>query len=261
MGTTGNSHFVRFREPWRRWWVLAKPNPHAKVNFFCFPYAGGSASIFHPWRAGLPEHVEMYSLQLPGRANRIQDAPFTRVSDLVPEMAKATRPLLDRQFAFFGHSLGAILSFEVARWLRNHRQALPQCLFVSGRRSPQILDTAPPSFQKNDEEFLAEIAEAKGTPAEVLNDPELVRLLMPTLRADFELAETYRYIEEEPLPCAITAFGATDDEESRDGKLEAWRVQTSHRFSFYMLDGDHFFMHASEKQLLKILHAELTRIP
>ena len=243
------------------WWSVVKPNPRARVKLFCFPYAGGNASIFRSWHVALQECVEVHALQLPGRANRILEKPFTYLSDLVPAIAHSMTPLLNKQFAFFGYSMGAILSFEIAKWLRRHRRPLPQCLFVAARRAPQIPDTDPPNYQKNDEAFLASLAEHKGTPSEVLTNSELLTLLMPGLRADFELIETYKYDADEPLPFAITAIGATEDEETQDGRMDAWRVQTNRRFTMRILDGDHFFINSNEQELLTVLRSELCGIP
>jgi medium-chain acyl-[acyl-carrier-protein] hydrolase len=166
-------------------------------------------------------------------------------------------PVLDRPFVFFGHSLGAILSFEVARRLRRGWRIQPTCLFTSGRRAPHIPDLTPPSYCKNDEDFLAYLDELNGTAKEVRTNTELLQLLLPVLRADFELGETYEYLEEAPLACPITAFGGTYDDETSEGKLEGWRLQTTDKFKHYILQGGHFFIHSHENDLLKLLKAEL----
>lgn len=240
------------------WCILTKRNRHARLRLFCFPYAGGSASIFQSWHAGLPDHVEVHAIQLPGRANRISEVPLTRVWKLVALLVEALMPLLDRPFAFFGHSLGAILGFEVARRLRCDWEIQPERLFVSGRRAPQIPDTDPPCYFKSDEDFLARLDDLKGTHPDVRSNTELVRLLLPTLRADFELAETYQYLENPRLTCPITVFGGRDDEETMNGRLEGWRLQTSGDFALNILDGGHFFIHTHENDLLSLLRLELS---
>lgn len=245
---------------WRSWNIVSKAVPRATLRFFCFPYGGGNASIYQWWHVRLPEQVEVRAIQLPGRANRIGETPFTRITDLVPVLTEALLPLLDRPFAFFGHSLGAILSFEVTRELQRRRSLLPKCLFVSGRRAPQIPCTDPPSYSKSDEDFLAYLDELNGTHPEVRKNAELLQLLLPVLRADFELGETYQYSKGTPLSCAITVFGGSDDEETSHGWLEGWRLQTSGKFSQHILSGGHFFIHANEDELLKVLHAELSQL-
>ena len=242
------------------WWEVLKPNRSATIRLFCFPYGGGSGLIFRPWQAQLPSFVELYCLQLPGRSKRIKEPPLTRSREVVTEAAKALLPLTDRRFAFFGHSLGAVISFEVARWLLSNEQRLPEMLFVSGRRAPQIADDGEPTQEMNDEEFVARLSELQGTPPELLADKEFLQFILPTLRADFKMIETYEYVEGGPLPCFITAFGGTEDEESHEGRLEAWSRQTSRGFSQYMIEGNHFFLHNRERELLRLLRRELSKL-
>jgi medium-chain acyl-[acyl-carrier-protein] hydrolase len=241
------------------WWHLARPNQCAAFTLLCFPYAGGNASIFRSWQSTLPDSVDVCGIQLPGRMNRFLEPPFRRLPDLVRELAPALLPLLERPFIFFGHSMGATLSFEVARWLRRSRKIVPRLLIVSGRRAPQVPDTNPPIHLMNDADFLGRIRERNGPSTELLCNPELLPLLLPALRADTELSETYRYVDEPPLACPITAFaGANDCDESAD-QMREWRVQTTNRFSLHCIDGDHFFIHSNERQLLNLLGMELTR--
>jgi medium-chain acyl-[acyl-carrier-protein] hydrolase len=239
------------------WLTTPCPNPSTTLRFFCFPYGGGSASIYYPWATAFGESVEVSAIQLPGRSNRIAEAPMFRVEHVVPQIVDAIGSRLDKPFALFGHSMGAILGFEVARYLRHSRLPLPKHMFVSGRRAPQIPDTDPPLHQLGDAEFIAQIRSLNGTPAEVLENPELLELILPTLRADTEMVETYRYAPEPPLDCSITAFGGDSDEETEDGRLEAWGVQTSARFSAHTIPGDHFFIKSNEDFLLGHLRREL----
>ena len=159
---------MRGNAAWSRWWIVYKCLPNPNIRMFCFPYAGASASIFQSWDQSLPEYVELCALQLPGRANRFIEPAYTEVGTLIPDLAKATLPLLDKPFVFFGHSIGAILSFEMARWLRRNVQVLPQLLFVSGPRAPQIPDCDPIYHAATDDEFIAHITELNGTPKELV---------------------------------------------------------------------------------------------
>jgi medium-chain acyl-[acyl-carrier-protein] hydrolase len=196
-------------------------------------------------------------VQLPGRAYRIAEPPFRALPQLVNELASALLPLFDRPFVFFGHSMGALLSFELARWLRRKQFAMPQHLMVSGRRAPQIPNTDHPMYLMCDKDLLSYIEQLKGTPKQVLQDPELVRLILPVLRADSELCETYTYEEESPLACPISAFCGRGDEDETCERLKAWRIQTTNSFSLHLLNGNHFFIHSEEQELLRILHQEL----
>jgi medium-chain acyl-[acyl-carrier-protein] hydrolase len=176
---------------------------------------------------------------------------------LVSHLGAALVAAIDRPTVFFGHSLGAILSFEVSRWLRRHNREAPKHLIVSGRRAPHLLDTDPPDSSKSDADFVARLAELKGTPKEVLNSPEILDLMLPVIRSDFALAETYTHVAEAPLTCPISAIGGSVDDESIDGRIEAWRVHTTATFAMHLVHGDHFFIHSHESELLEIIRQKL----
>lgn len=240
------------------WFVSHRPNPQATLRLFCFPYAGGNTSIFHGWPNLLPPTVEVYSAQLPGRGRRLMEEPLTRMPALVEAISQAILAHLDKPFAFFGHSLGAIVGFEVCRLLRKRQQREPQHLFVSGSGAPQTTDTGRALHDLPDSKFLKGLREFNGTSREILENGELMELLLPTLRADFAVSETYVYTPEPPLDCPITAFGGLQDYEVSRKRLEAWRTQTNAGFSLRMFAGDHFFLHKAEP-LLKVLTGELER--
>lgn len=248
---------TRFKDD--RWLVRSKANPQADLRLFCFPYAGGAASRFRTWHR-LADTVEICALQLPGRANRYSEPPFSCAQDLVQELAPAITKYLDKPFAFFGHSMGAILGFEVARWLRRHGKPLPSRLFVSARRAPQIPDTEPPRYRLGDVDLIASLSALNGIPAELMDNEDLLRFALPAIRADIELVETYKYREEPPLACPIVAFGSLNDNEELPDMIYDWRQQTTRGFSMHILSGDHFYVHSREEELLKLLRTELDRI-
>jgi medium-chain acyl-[acyl-carrier-protein] hydrolase len=188
------------------------------------------------------------------------EPPFTRIEPLIQALENVLLPALDRPFAFFGHSMGAIVSFELARLLRENNHLSSLKLFVSGRRAPQIPDSDLPIHALPEPEFLKELRRYNGTPEEVLNNTELMQLLLPTLRADFAVLETYIYAPAPPLDCPITAFGGLQDWKASREDLEAWREQTNAAFSLQMFPGDHFFLYSSETLLLQFLSQELHQI-
>jgi medium-chain acyl-[acyl-carrier-protein] hydrolase len=238
------------------WWTVPAPNPRAAVTLLCLAYAGGSPSMFRSWPGGLPGDIEIWAVHLPGRTSRLSEPLLTRVTDLIDQVGEALLPEVDRPFACFGHSLGGLLAFELARWFRR-RHHLPAHLFVSGRRAPQAPSDDPPVYTKNDQDLLAYVDDLNRLPAEVRENEELLAIVLRTLRADFELGDTYHYVDEPPLACPITAFGGSTDCETLQGRLGTWRAQTTARFEEHVLEGGHFFLESNRQELLKLVAAHL----
>ena len=227
------------------------------MRLFCFPYAGTGASIFRTWPDGLPTDVEVCPVQFPGRGTRLKEAPFTRLSSLVEALAEALVPLLDKPFAIFGHSLGALAGFELARQLRRQFGIQPVRLFVSADRAPQIPPRDRPIHALSEGDFLTELRRLNGIPEMILEDAELMQLVIPIVRADVAAYETYVYATEPPLDCPISGFGGLEDRRVSRADLEAWREQTSASFSLRMFPGDHFFLNTAQSPLLQVLSQEL----
>lgn len=247
------------------WIVVRKANPWANLRLFCFPYSGAGASMFTKWVEKLPSTVELYAVQLPGRETRLVEPLFTRLPPLVEATAAALLPhLADKPFAFFGHSMGALLAFELARYLRRTQRAAdglqPVHLFVSGHTAPQLGQRKPPIHALPEAEFVAELRRYNGTPEEVLQHAELRQLLLPILRADFALYETYVYTPDPPLDCPISVFGGMQDEDVPQEGLEPWRGQTRAAFSLQMFPGDHFFVNSTQNHFLPTLAQQLERV-
>jgi surfactin synthase thioesterase subunit len=224
---------------------------------FCFPYAGGGASAFRGWARELPADVEVLAIRAPGRESRIAETPFARLEPLVSALTEVLLPHLDIPFVFFGHSLGALVCFEVARELRRRSAPGAVRLIVSGRQAPHVPDPDPPVHHLPDREFLIAVREFNGTPDEVVQHAELLELLLPVLRADIAINETYEYRSEPPLDCPISAFGGLQDEKSPRESIAAWRKQTSSAFSLRMFPGDHFFIHTARRSVLEAISQDL----
>lgn len=242
-------------------WLVFKSRPSAaRLRLFCLPYAGGTAAIYNNWASKLNPIVEVCAIQLPGRADRLSEPPLTSVEEVVSILVEEMSPYLARPFAIFGHSMGALIGFELCRELMKRRMANPEILIVSGRQAPQLPSDKPVTFDLPKAEFLKELRRLKGTPAEVLSSPELMELLLPALRGDFQLIQTYRYSEGPPLQTRITAFGGSDDLEVDSNQLDAWREQTSGPFVLHTMPGGHFFLHECEKLLLRTILQELRQL-
>jgi medium-chain acyl-[acyl-carrier-protein] hydrolase len=243
---------------WLPYW---QPRPQARLRLFCFPYAGGGASIFRTWSELLPSEIELCAVQLPGREKRLQERPYAQMSDLIPSLAVALQPYLVMPYALFGHSMGAFISFELARYLRHTAHHLePAYLFVSGCRAPQLPDPDPPSYHLPQAEFIDELRRLEGTPETVLQNEELLHLLLPLLRADFSLCETYCYTDDEPLSCPISAFGGLQDHEAPRHMLAAWAKQTTDAFKLRFFAGNHFFLHKEQFSLLQAISHDLFQL-
>lgn len=242
------------------WFSFRRRNPNARLRLFCFPYAGGGALIYRNWAENLPPMVELMPVELPGRGGQMMEPAFTHLPQLIESLAHALEPYLNMPFALFGHSMGAVISFELARFLRREHKRMPLHLFISGRRAPAVPETDPPVYQLPEDQFLEELQRLNGTPAEVLENTELIKLLIPLLRADFELIQTYAYTADSPLDCGITAFGGLEDNEAVREDMEPWRDETTSDFRIHMLPGDHFFLRGAEGLLIRLLTQDLHRI-
>jgi medium-chain acyl-[acyl-carrier-protein] hydrolase len=179
---------------------------------------------------------------------------------LVDALAEAIIPYLDKPFAFFGHSMGAKIAFELARRLRNAYGLEPIHLFASGCRAPHIQNPEPPTYNLPEPEFIEELRTLNGTPKEVLEHPELMSLLLPLLRADFEMVQTYEYIPDKPLSTPITVYGGLRDEDITREQLEGWSQHTTSPAAVRMFMGGHFFLNSEQPLVLKLLSQQLYQI-
>jgi len=223
----------------------------------CFAHSGAGASTFTPWATVLPPAIEVCAVQLPGRETRLAELPFTRLEPLLSALLDAIGPqLAGRAYAFFGHSMGALVSFELARRLQA-QGAGPVHLFVSGHPAPHLPDREPPIHALPEDQFLARLRQLNGTPPEVLEHPELRALLIPLLRADFAVCDHYTFTPGERLTCSLSAFGGLQDPHARRDELEAWRVHTCATFAVRLFPGDHFYLNSARPLLLRMVAREL----
>ncbi len=246
--------------PSERWLAYREVNPRARLRMFCFPYAGGGASAYRGWNNSLPADIEVCPVQLPGRESRLRDPAYDRSGPLIQGLADALVPYFDLPFVFFGHSMGGMISFELSRELRRRGKTLPLHIFVSGRRAPQLPAREEPIHDLPEPEFFEKLRELNGTPEEVLQHAELMKLLLPVLRADFAVNETYEFTEEEPFDFGISAFGGLGDEEVTKEDVDLWRLHTRGRFRLRMLPGDHFFLHGSKDLLTEAIARDLAEV-
>jgi medium-chain acyl-[acyl-carrier-protein] hydrolase len=211
-------------------------------------------SAYRQWNDSLSADIDVALVHLPGRESRLREAPYTQMEPLVDAAAMALVPYLDVPYAMFGHSMGALVAFELARRFEEDGQGAPRRLFVSGRRAPQMPPRRPPIARLPDDQFVGEIrSRYNGIPEEVLRHPDLLAMLLPGLRADLRLVEDYVHRPASPLPCPIVAMGGLADAEATEAELVGWREQTTATLSLRMFPGGHFYLQTAHEELMRIV--------
>lgn len=231
-------------------WLVCPSRGSGKIRAFCFPHAGAGISVFRGWAQRLQDVAEVSYVQLPGREDRFREPPFTSLADLVGALVEVFAPVIDRPYVLYGHSVGGLIAFELARALRRMACPEPSYLFVSATSSPQTTWPHRPIHQLPEEEFLDEIQQRyRRVPRQLLEDPEMRRVMVPVLRSDVALIETYVYEPDAKLACPISAYGGLADLTVSRASLEGWRHQTCDMFELELLNAGHFFIGAGQMQI------------
>lgn len=240
------------------WFIPFQPVEHPRLRLFCFANAGGSPAQFRSWQSLLPEGTEVCPVQLPGQGSRFREQPFRQIRSLTERLFEAAEPHLDVPFAFWGYSMGALIAFELAHTLKRMNCAGPRHLFLAARRAPHTPPTDTPIHKLPEPAFIEAIQRRyNGIPAAVLQEPDLMALFLPVLRANFEMIETHTYEAADPLECPITAFGGLSDPTVNSAAIAAWGELTSGPFEYFMFPGDHFFVQGNQPAILQILSKHL----
>lgn len=238
------------------WVQVRRPRPAARLRLICLPPAGGGASRYRDWPAHLPDDVEVVSVQLPARENRFNERPIESMEQLTGPLLDGLASQLTRPFALFGHSMGALIAFELIRRMRADGVA-PMHLFASGCRAPHLPSRSPDWHTLPDREFLATIEELGGIPPELLAESQFLDAMLPTLRSDCTLIETYMFHPQDPLSCPVSVFGGLRDKEVPPEDVRAWSRHTTGPFRVHLLPGDHFFVNSARPDLLRLVASEL----
>ncbi|GAA4229645.1 surfactin synthase thioesterase subunit [Streptosporangium album] len=236
------------------WLHCFHPRPGATARLICFAHAGGSAAAYRDWSGPLPESVELYGVQLPGRADRLGQPLLEHMDTLVGSVTEAMLPLLDRPFALFGHSMGAVAAYEVTRALEA-RGIRPARLFASGCLPPHEAAERRKVSAYDDEGLLAELARLGGTELEVLSHRSIREIVFPYVRGDFRLLENYRHRPGPPLRTPISVLVGDADPVLTPAQAKSWEALTASGFSLTVFPGDHFYLQPQRERVV----AEIAR--
>lgn len=235
------------------WLSCAVPRPAARLRLVCLPYAGAGAGAYRPWSALLGDEVEVWTAQLPGRERRLAEPPLTTMDGLAPPLVEAIAERVPAPYALFGHSMGGLIGYEVARRLVARGGPAPQRLVVSAARPPHRTASVGAAHALDDGTLTAWLRDLGGIPDELLADPALLGLILPTVRADLSVVASYRPGTPEPLPLPVDAVAAADDPLVDPDEVAGWAACTGVSFSLTVVPGGHLYLHDSPPPLTRLL--------
>lgn len=244
----------------RAWLQAIRPNPDAALRLYAFPFAGGGASVFFPWARHLGPEIELWAIRLPGRETRLREAPIGSFEAMRRAVIAELAPQLKPPFALLGHSLGAILAYTLARDLQRAGSTAPKALIVAGARPPARPIPRPLLSEMDDTRFVRELGERYDSlPPSVVQNPELLALVLPVLRADIGVYESYQHETEPLLRCRTAAFGGEGDPLVSPADLAGWSAHCAGNFSHQLFPGNHFFLQSGVEAAVKATERILLR--
>ncbi|MFC5703417.1 thioesterase II family protein [Cohnella faecalis] len=225
-----------------------------RVTLFMFPYAGASASVYEKWKPLFHESIDIVPVEIPGRGKRFPEPPLRRIGPIVEDAyTRIEGQLSERPYALFGHSLGSVVAFELARKAKRLGKKPPVRLFVSGRAAPQVKELDEPVYLLPDERFKQKIRSLGGTPPEFFQNEQLLSLFLPILKADYEASDTYRDEADasDKLSCGMTVLHGTEDEPCDPSE---WSVHSTGTSDFHEFEGGHFFINEHAKPVAELIN-------
>ncbi|MDF2388848.1 hypothetical protein JMG10_45970, partial [Nostoc ellipsosporum NOK] len=242
------------------WIAYHKPKPNSYLRLFCFHPWGSSASIFKNWSEELPPEIEVLPIQLPGRQKRLKEKPFTEFVTLIQVLGNFIHPYLNKPFAFYGHSMGALIAFELAYVVKQKYNINPQYLFLGGAQPPSDVSFLNRIKSLSPDQSLNYLLDISEIPEAIYNDKPLFEELIEIFKADLQLLQSYCHKKQEPLDCPIYTFGGIDDSSISEKQLALWSYHTHNSFKLQMLPGKHMFLKNSLKSILDIISQEILKI-
>ncbi len=245
----------------QKWFIVPRPRPKADLRLICFPYAGGNASTYTSWVNIIPDNVELVLVQPPGRATRIFEQAYTSMDSLIQSLIKVIPSKLDKPYILFGHSLGSRVAFELMNKLKQQEYPLPQHFIASGSRGPQCTSDKKELYKLPDEDFIFELQKLNGTPKALLENKDLMDLLLPLIRADFELSDKYLYSDNTRFNCSVSVLGGEYDVDITDLHLKSWGDFFTKKITQHIIKGDHFYIDTNRETVLRIVNKIIHNIP
>lgn len=245
-------------EQFEKWVRRSHPAPNSRVRLVCLPHAGGSASFYFPMSRALAPAVEVLAIQYPGRQDRRHEPNIPSLPHLADQIFEAVRRLDDRPLALFGHSMGAVLAYEVALRMQDAGLPSPVRLFTSGRRAPSC-EREERIHMESDDQMIAELRKLSGTSSAMLTDPELLEMIMPAIRSDYRAVETYRHVPGRKVDCPVTVITGDADPRVSVDEAAAWEDHTTGPTDLHVLPGGHFYLVDQSARVVELLAERLDR--
>ena len=231
----------------------------SRIKLFCLPYAGGSSLIFRPWQQYINPRIELVPVELAGRGSRIQEPGYRNSAEAVDDIFDLLKNEIDQSpYALFGHSMGCMLTYELAQKIRRKNLRLPLHLFFSGRGAPSVKRDEKKYHLMNDEQFRKEILALGGTPPELFEHPELMDLFIPLLKNDFRISEEEddKGMDKTPFDTDITVFMGKQDDHTPE-QCDGWKNHTRRLCSLHYFSGGHFFLHNQMESITGLINTVL----
>ncbi|EWM18625.1 thioesterase II family protein [Kutzneria sp. 744] len=237
----------------RSWYLAFEPRPDARLRLYCLPCAGGGASMFRTWAARLPDWIELRAVRLPGRQGRHREPAFTDADTAVAALLDGLADDLTEDYAFFGHSMGALLAYRMTRELVRTGGPLPRLVAAASWPPVGAAATTMPDPAAGEEEFAEDVRRLGGVPDEILADPAVFRAVLPMLRADFALCRSYSYRPGPPLDLPVIAMGGERDWVTPPDLMRTWAPESTDFRGLHLYPGGHFFLREEEPALVDLV--------
>jgi len=238
----------------RSWYLEYKKNPDATIRLFCFHHSGGGASAYYPWADYLLPKIEMIAIQLPGRESRFTEPLNNNLRDITAKLSDGFAIYKDKPFFVFGHSLGALISFEFIKSIHQLYSLSPRHMIVSATKAPHLPFRMKHLSQLDDKALKEELKNYNGIDERILNNDELLDLFLPIIKNDFSIYEHYNFLESMSIPCDILAISGDQDQTVSPKEILAWAQYTEGKFEHISFPGKHFFIKDHQKKILEMIN-------